>query len=60
MIVLLLLSTILIEVTTIRAAGDLIVEEETIVWGHGRNFPAPIIYDNGIMFINFTNLSEPL
>lgn len=58
MIVVPLISLVLINISSIQSVGDYIEEEKTIVWRHGQNLHTGVVYKNGILFINITNLQS--
>ncbi len=51
-----LITLILMTIPTELTAGSIVVQEETITWGENMLFETPMIFDNGIVSINFTNL----
>lgn len=56
--VLVLITLFFINISYGQSTGEYVEEEDTILEGHSRNFDTPSIHENGILFINFTNLQS--
>lgn len=52
----LLITLTLITIQTGVSAGNVVRKEETVGGGPGINFDTPLIFNNGIVYLNFTNL----